>query len=74
VKKSRFSDEKIIGILRKGEAAAKAPELCRRHACESTGRAANAYRLNNETPSNSPSAIPGDKRSAYATNKSDSRF
>jgi putative transposase len=31
VKKSRFSEEKIIGILREGESGAKVPELCRRH-------------------------------------------
>jgi putative transposase len=31
VKKSRFSEEKIIGILREGEAGAKVPELCRRY-------------------------------------------
>ena len=28
---SRFSEEKIIGILREHEAGAKTPELCRRH-------------------------------------------
>ena len=31
MKKSRFSEEKIIGILREGDAGAKIPELCRRH-------------------------------------------
>ena len=31
MKKSRFSEEKIIGILREGEAGGKVPELCRRH-------------------------------------------
>ena len=28
---SRFSEERIIGILREHEAGAKTPELCRRH-------------------------------------------
>ena len=31
MKKSRFSEDKIIGILREGDAGAKIPELCRRH-------------------------------------------
>ena len=31
MKKSRFSEEKIIGILREGDTGGKVPELCRRH-------------------------------------------
>ena len=30
MKKSRFIDDKIIGVLREPEAGAKVPELCRR--------------------------------------------
>jgi len=32
MKRSRFSEEQIIGILREGEAGAKTADLCRRHA------------------------------------------
>jgi putative transposase len=31
VKKSRFSEEQIIGILKQSEAGAKTSELCRQH-------------------------------------------
>ena len=31
MKRSRFSDEQIIGILREHEAGAKAADLCRKH-------------------------------------------
>jgi putative transposase len=31
LKKSRFSDEQIVGILRVSELGAKTPELCRKH-------------------------------------------
>lgn len=31
MKKSRFSEEKIIGILREGDAGVKVAELCRKH-------------------------------------------
>ena len=31
MKKSRFSDERIIAILKEGDAGVKVPELCRKH-------------------------------------------
>jgi putative transposase len=35
MKRSRFSEEQIIGVLREHEAGAKAEELCRRHGISS---------------------------------------
>jgi putative transposase len=31
VKKFRFAEEQIVGVLKESEAGAKAPELCRKH-------------------------------------------
>jgi putative transposase len=31
MKRGRFSEEQIIGVLKEGEAGAKVSELCRRH-------------------------------------------
>jgi len=37
MKRSRFSEEQIIGILKEGEAGAKTAEICRKHGlCEQT--------------------------------------
>jgi putative transposase len=37
MKRSRFSEEQIIGILKEGEAGAKTGEICRKHGiCEQT--------------------------------------
>lgn len=37
MKRSRFSEEQIIGILKEGEAGSKPAELCRKHGiCEQT--------------------------------------
>jgi putative transposase len=35
MKRSRFSEEKIIGVLKEHEAGAKVEELCRRHGISS---------------------------------------
>ena len=35
MKKSRYSDSQIIGILRQAEAGAKVPDLCREHGMSS---------------------------------------
>ncbi len=35
MKRSRFSEEKIIGVLKEHEAGAKVDELCRRHGISS---------------------------------------
>jgi putative transposase len=35
MKRSRFSEEKIIGVLKEHEAGAKVDELCRRHGVSS---------------------------------------
>ncbi|MCA3247983.1 MAG: transposase, partial [Azospirillum sp.] len=36
MRKSNFSEEKIIGVLREHEAGAKVEELCRRHGISTT--------------------------------------
>jgi putative transposase len=37
MKRSRFSEEQIIGILKEGEAGSKTAEICRKHGiCEQT--------------------------------------
>ena len=37
MKRSRFSEEQIIGILKEGEAGSKTSEICRKHGvCEQT--------------------------------------
>jgi putative transposase len=35
VKKSRFAEQQIVGLLKESEAGAKTPELCRKHGISS---------------------------------------